>query len=158
MACQAHVSMRVITSEGGGALFERIDLVDQLRFRLAKALLPERGWIGHMPLLANRLYVEGMVRMRMLPYRGEPSQFVQGLWSAGNSAHRARMSELGHLCAFSAPLNRVWNAAMNRHSPLNVGNAAVGRPSHGGRRTSILCQQSTFRPSATQIDSAGPCR
>ncbi len=43
----------------GGALFERIDLVDQLRFRLAKAPLPDCGWNGHMPLLANRLYLEG---------------------------------------------------------------------------------------------------
>jgi hypothetical protein len=40
----------------GGALFERLDLVDQLRFRLAKALLPKCGWIGHMPLLAKRLF------------------------------------------------------------------------------------------------------
>jgi hypothetical protein len=32
-----------------------------------------------MPLLANRLYVEGMVLMRMLPFRGEMTLFVQGL-------------------------------------------------------------------------------
>jgi hypothetical protein len=31
-----------------------------------------------MPLLANRLYVEGMVQMRMLPFRGEMTLFVQG--------------------------------------------------------------------------------
>ncbi len=61
MACQAHVSMRATTSDGGGALFERIHLVDQLRFRLAKAPLPERGWTGHMPLLANRIYLGGIL-------------------------------------------------------------------------------------------------
>ncbi len=32
-----------------------VDLVDQLRFRLAKAAFPKCGWIGHMPLLVNRL-------------------------------------------------------------------------------------------------------
>ena len=33
--------------DGGGALFERIDLVDQMRLRHAKAALPERGCIRH---------------------------------------------------------------------------------------------------------------
>ncbi len=41
----------------GGALFERIDLVNQLRFRLAKAPLPVSGSTGNMPLLANRHYL-----------------------------------------------------------------------------------------------------
>jgi hypothetical protein len=41
-----------------GALFERFDLVDQLRLRHAKAALPERGWFEHMPLLAKRLFEE----------------------------------------------------------------------------------------------------
>ncbi len=35
-------------------------------------------------------------------YRGEPSQFVQGLWPAGKRAHRARMSESGHEPSFAA--------------------------------------------------------
>ncbi len=58
----------------GGALFERIDLVDQLRFRLAKALFPERGWIGHMPLLANRHYLGGLFAEEdaNTPWRNEP--------------------------------------------------------------------------------------
>jgi hypothetical protein len=67
--------MRATTSDGGGALFERIHLVDQLRFRLAKALLPERGWIGHMPLLANRHYLGGFFFAEedvTTPRRNEP--------------------------------------------------------------------------------------
>ncbi len=37
----------------GGALFERIDLVDQLRFRLVKALLQGSGWMGHRASLCQ---------------------------------------------------------------------------------------------------------
>ncbi len=36
----------------------------------------------------------------MVPDRGEPSQFLQGLWPDGNSVHRARMSELGQRATF----------------------------------------------------------
>jgi hypothetical protein len=58
----------------GGALFERLDLVDQLRFRLAKAPLPKCGWIGHMPLLAKRLYLVGIFAEEdvTIPWRNEP--------------------------------------------------------------------------------------
>jgi hypothetical protein len=63
-----------------GALFERFDLVDQLRLRHAKAALPERGWFEHMPLLAKRLYRGGIFTKRTLPHRGETNQFVQGRW------------------------------------------------------------------------------
>ena len=54
-----------------------VDFVDQLRFRLAKALLPDCGSIGHMPLLANRLYHGGILRMRTLPHHGEVNQFAR---------------------------------------------------------------------------------
>jgi hypothetical protein len=33
-----------------------------------------------------------------------------------------------HKYAFSAPLNRVWNAPVSRHSGANVSNAAVSGP------------------------------
>ncbi len=66
--------MRAITSEGGNALFERIDLVDQLRFRRAKAPLPDSGWIRHMPLLANRICLGGISAEEDVttPWRNEP--------------------------------------------------------------------------------------
>ena len=57
----------------GGALFERIDLVDQLRFRLAKAPHPDSGWIGYMPLLANRHCLGGIWRKRTVPQLGVPA-------------------------------------------------------------------------------------
>jgi len=55
-------------------LFERIDLVDQLRLRHAKVVLAERGWIGHMPLLANPLYLGGLFAKKdaITPWRNEP--------------------------------------------------------------------------------------
>jgi hypothetical protein len=55
-------------------LLERIDLVDQLRFRLAKAPLPDSGWIGHMPLLANRLCLGRFLAEEDIttPWRHEP--------------------------------------------------------------------------------------
>ena len=58
----------------GGALFECIDLVDQLRLRFAKAALPKCGWIGHMPLLAKRLYLGGIFAEEdvTIPWRNEP--------------------------------------------------------------------------------------
>ncbi len=116
-----------------GALFERIDLVDQLRFRLAKAALSKCGWIGHMPLLAKRLYLGGFLAEEDVttPWRTEPNR--QGLWSAGNSAHRARMSELGHVPTFGAPRRLVWNVRETRHSSPNVGNVAKISTSSGGR-------------------------
>ncbi len=49
----------------------------------------------------------------MLPYRGEPSQFLQGLWSDGNSVHCVRISEMGHELPFAVTRNQVCNAAMN---------------------------------------------
>jgi len=76
----------------GGALFEHIDLVDQLRFRLAKAPLPDCGWTGHVPLLANRLFLGGILRMRTLPHCGETSQFVRG-WRAVIRAAKAILLE-----------------------------------------------------------------
>ena len=36
------------------------------------------------------------------------------------------MSRLGHVYAFSAPLKRVWNAAMNRHSALTFARCSSG--------------------------------
>ncbi len=58
----------------GGALFERTDLVDLLCLRHAKVALAERGWIGHMPLLANRLYLGGLFAEEdaTTPSRNEP--------------------------------------------------------------------------------------
>ncbi len=53
------------------------------------------------------------------------------------------MTGSGHEYAFSVPLNRVCHAVINRRSGSAVGNAAVGRPSHGARRTSILCHLPT---------------
>jgi hypothetical protein len=35
------------------------------------------------------------------------------------------MTGLGHVPTFATPLRYVWNAAVNRHSRPNVGNAAV---------------------------------
>ena len=40
----------------------------------------------------------------------------------------------------------------------SVGNPLVNGPSGAASRTSAMCQQPTFRPCATPIDSAGPCR
>jgi hypothetical protein len=56
-------------------LFERIDLVDQLCLRHAKAALAKRGWIGHMPLLANRLFLGGLFAEEdaTTPWRNEPT-------------------------------------------------------------------------------------
>jgi hypothetical protein len=55
-------------------LFERFDLVDQLRLRHAKAALPERGWFEHMPLLAKRLYRGGIFTEEDVttPWRNKP--------------------------------------------------------------------------------------
>jgi len=39
-------------------------------------------------------------------------------------------SELGHELPFAVTRNQVCNAAMNRHSALSVGNAAVSVPSN----------------------------
>ena len=66
--------------------------------------------------------------MRTLPQHGAMDQFVRGLGSAGNSAHRARMSELGQTATFSTAWSCVWNALVNRHSGPNVGYAAVTGP------------------------------
>ncbi len=61
------------------AKFERVDLVDQLRLHLTKALLPDCGWIGHVPFVANRLYlVDVFLKKRTLSHSGETSQFVPG--------------------------------------------------------------------------------
>jgi hypothetical protein len=40
----------------------------------------------------------------------------------------SQMSHLGHEPTFSTPPHNVWNAAMNRHSGLNVGNGTVSGP------------------------------
>ncbi len=42
------------------------------------------------------------------------------------------------------PLTWVCHPAVARHSGLNVGNAAMGRPSHGGQRTATVCHEATF--------------
>ncbi len=67
-------------------LLERIDLVDQLRFRLAKALLPDCGWIGHVPLLANRLYLGGFLEEEDVTTRWPNEPIRAG--SAGNHPRR----------------------------------------------------------------------
>ena len=56
----------------------------------------------------------------MLPYRGEPSQFLQGLWSDGNSVHRVRMSELGHEHAFAAGSTKVCSWVFFRQTRLRA--------------------------------------
>ncbi len=38
------------------------------------------------------------------------------------------MTAWGHVCAFSVPLDRVWNGAVNRRSGAMVGNAAYSIP------------------------------
>ncbi len=68
------------------------------------------------------------------------------------------MSESGHVPTFSTAWRYVWNAAVSRHSAPKVGYAPVSGRSGETLRTSALCQQPTFRSSATLIDSAGPCR
>ena len=64
----------------------------------------------------------GLVRHRLS--RGPP-------W--GPSGHCARMSDSGHELPFAVTRNRVWNAAISRHSALSVGNAPVNGPSPRGR-------------------------
>jgi hypothetical protein len=51
---------------------------------------------------------------------------------------------LGHEPSFSMSLHNVWNAAMNRHSGPEVGNAAVSVPSNAPGRTHALCHETTF--------------
>jgi len=38
------------------------------------------------------------------------------------------MTASGHVPTFSTTGNNVWNVLVNRHSGLNVGNAAVNGP------------------------------
>jgi hypothetical protein len=66
--------MSLVAPPRAVASFERIDLVDQLRFRLAKAPLTDSGWIGHVPLLANRLYLRGFLAEEdaTTPWRNKP--------------------------------------------------------------------------------------
>ena len=73
----------------GDALFERIDLVDQLRFRHAKALRPYCGWIGHVPLLTNRLYLGGLFAEEdaTTPWRNEPFRAGLALALTGIQHH-----------------------------------------------------------------------
>ncbi len=51
----------------------------------------------------------------------------------GLAPQTCRRSAWGHERAFAAARDRVWSAAINRHSSPSVGNAAVGSRSHGGR-------------------------
>ncbi len=80
------------------------------------------------------------MRKRTLPYRGKTNQFVQGLWSAGKSVHRARMSELGHEPTFGTLRGYVCYAAVSRHSAPSVGLAppdarlGSGAPDHLKKR------------------------
>ncbi len=106
-------------------MFERIDLVDQLRFRLAKALFPERGWIGHMPLLANRLYLGGFFADEDVttPWRNEPIRAglalaptgVQHhpqcpLWvKSGHTAPHPFMSAIGGKADIGRCLTRIYD-------------------------------------------------
>ncbi len=48
---------------------------------------------------------------------------------------------LGHELPFAVTRNQVCNAAVNRRSALNVGNAAVCRPGNVPGRTHALCQK-----------------
>ncbi len=97
--------MRATTSDGGGALFERIHLVDQLRFRLAKALLPELGWIWQLPLLANRVFLVGFLAKEEAntPWRNEPIR--AGLLCTGSIGlrRRARTFRIG-TCSDRGPV------------------------------------------------------
>jgi hypothetical protein len=43
------------------------------------------------------------------------------------------MAAWGHVPTFATPLHDFWNAAINRHSGPNVGNAAVNVPKTSSR-------------------------
>jgi hypothetical protein len=76
-----------------------------LRFRLAKAPLPERGWIGHMPLLANRHYLGGFFVEEDVttPWRNEPIR--AGLLCTGSIGlpRHARIFRIG-VCSERRPV------------------------------------------------------
>ena len=67
-----------------------------------------------------------LLLVRVRPYRDDHWEALE--FRFGLEPQTGRMSELGHVPTFATPLHDVWNAAMNRHSGLNVGNGTVSGP------------------------------
>ena len=121
-----------------------------------------QSWIG-----CRQSTRSGQSRLGAIPVIGDrPGQCLvsDGFETKTGRAHKAKPTQikkfaihtLGHELPFAMTRIQVCNAAMNRHSSLSVGNAAVSVPSNAPCRTHALCQERTLENSISTWMARGP--